>query len=183
MGTNYYAHITAEIPSQDYEELENLAKKHDQEGIISWIQKRQNKFEAAKIHLGKSSYGWQFIFNHNNWKYYDYTKESITRFLEATTYICDENDHIITIEDFWKLVESKKEGFTGKSYCDYEVQRAIQKEKGEIEDPYNLIMSVHNALCLKANSGAKRWYEETECKGETIPQDLGYRFSNSTDFS
>ena len=99
MGTNYYA-----IPKA----TEELRKR-----IISAVE-RGDFINAKimipdKIHIGKSSGGWQFCFNHNDWEYFEKNRESIEVFLLSCE-IFDEYDMCISNYDFWQMVEAKKQG-------------------------------------------------------------------------
>lgn len=82
---------------------------------------RENECENCKrfedIHLGKSSYGWQFSFNYNGGKFYKnigqmkkWTKNKVIK---------DEYGDTITYNDFWTMVESKqtKENKNHAEYC------------------------------------------------------------------
>lgn len=113
MGTNYYA-----IP---------VVNDHVKTQIKIAIDK--NEYEQAKylmpskIHIGKSSIGWQFLFNHNNGDHYAQTRASIDVFLDRCT-IFDEYNRPISKEDFWLMVESKMErqaettyGFISDGLC------------------------------------------------------------------
>lgn len=183
MGTNFYVYIEPDIQAEEYLELAQLAEKHDAEGIDMWLANRKSKFENARIHIGKSSGGWKFLFNHNNWKYYDYSRKSINTFLESCDYIYDEYDRRITVEEFWALVDSKKDGFTGKSYSEYEVKQAEEKEKGLIEDRFDLIPTLSQALRNKALAASFNFGEELYYDNKLIPYSaLGYRFANTIEF-
>lgn len=104
MGTNYYA-----IPIIDDE---------TKRSVIDALNK--NDFERARnliphrIHIGKSSIGWKFVFNHHDWVYF-YSLESLKDFLSKCR-IIDEYGRDISNEAFWKLVESKKDGINGYEY-------------------------------------------------------------------
>ena len=105
MGTNYYA-----IPKVDDD------KKKVMRDLLE-----ENRFEELKaaippneIHIGKSSMGWEFLFNHNNWRYWN-SIEGLRRFL-ATHELYDEYQSPITPREFWGLVEVKKGGLHGKEY-------------------------------------------------------------------
>ena len=95
MGTNYYA-----IPKWNDSKIKSsIVKKVMKQGI----------------HIGKSSCGWKFCFDHNNWKYFKQNKQSIVDFINSSN-IKDEYDRKITPNEFWKLVESKKDGIDNKDY-------------------------------------------------------------------
>lgn len=181
MGTNYYVYKQPIISDEEYTKLEILAKNHDITGIINWNNKNNIKLE--KIHLGKSSCGWQFCFNHNNWEYYDYSKDSILTFLKSCTHISDEYGSVITITEFWNMIDKKRSGFTGKTYCNHVLQQAIDKDNGKLEDKFDLIPTVSEAFNRKYIAEKYNWYEEHHYGQQQIPADLGYVFNSSTEFS
>lgn len=115
MGTNFYAHI---LPSKERREeikkaIDNNAFKeicHLVEDTYGKPHYGEDSYEGGKIHLGKRSSGWKFLWNanwyrilkgHSEWidnkdgsktarwvndgydvfKYYDLTKEGITQFV------------------------------------------------------------------------------------------------------
>lgn len=96
MGTNYYA----------IKKISELEK----EDIIKAI--RDDNYSVAidlipdKIHVGKSSAGWAFLFDHNNWMYFDKNKESVNNFLSECK-IFDEYGSQCNLNDFWKMVHNK----------------------------------------------------------------------------
>lgn len=97
MGTNYYA---MRIPTEKVkEEMRDAIEKEEWGRLISLI--------PTKIHIGKSSMGWVFHFNHNNWEYYSNTKDSLDKFLRACA-IEDEYYRTITVDDFWSMVKVKE---------------------------------------------------------------------------
>lgn len=116
MGTNYYL---KKLPSKERkEELIEAIKKDDVNTIRTLTDNMYNNL----IHLGKSSYGWQFDFNpnfkiHFNSKTGDreivyafpLTREGIDKFIRQDGYIIvDEYDEdsmtpTITPDEFWKI--------------------------------------------------------------------------------
>jgi len=71
------------------------------------------------IHIGKSSFGWQFIFQ-TNVGYYESTKAGVNRFLKMNKMnLYDEYGEKVSIEDFWDIVEKKKGGLTLRKYYNY----------------------------------------------------------------
>jgi hypothetical protein len=107
MGTNYYGmRIPTEndkialkkaIDNNDFSELERLTPK--------------------QIHLGKSSAGWEFLFNHNDWKYFGQTFNEVKSFIQNCA-IRNEYDEDVSFEDFWQMVENKKGVLHHKKYMD-----------------------------------------------------------------
>lgn len=96
MGCNYYA-----IKKADDELKTKICEAVN-----------DNKFGLAmelmpkEIHIGKSSGGWQFIFNHHNWEYFQESLESLKEFLLSCD-IFDEYNRAISSDAFWELVKNK----------------------------------------------------------------------------
>lgn len=166
MGTNYY--VQKAIRPSKIEEIKNLVTP---ENLYNGkLQEAINEFE--EIHIGKSSCGWQFCFDHNDWKYYDKTKESINKFisdeiLKGGKFI-DEYGDSITLKDFWDMVESKKDGFNLKSAYEQELKeyREYQIDPDKFKDRY-----------FKPRCPSLDYTDYPE----TITNE-GLRFSYSTDF-
>lgn len=59
-----------------------------------------------EIHLGKSSWGWQFLFAYNDGDYYKDVAQ-LKDWLKDKE-IFDEYDRPVTHEDFWKMIEDKQ---------------------------------------------------------------------------
>lgn len=121
MGTNYY--IVKHIRSSKLEEIKNLVTE---ENIYNGkLIDALNEFK--KIHLGKSSVGWQFLFDHNNREYYETNKESINDFIKTELQnggkLIDEYGEKIPIDIFWKIVDDHKDGFDLRSNYYYELER------------------------------------------------------------
>jgi len=105
MGTNYYA-----IPKATDERKAEICE-HLNKGDFE----RARELMPEKIHLGKSSGGWKFCFNHNKWRYYKNIPD--LRAFTKTCSIVDEYGSSVADEDFWRLVEQKqKTGIDGKEY-------------------------------------------------------------------
>lgn len=86
----------------------------------------EDKLELLKIesvHIGKSSHGWQFLFNHNDWKYFSREdKRSFVEFFENGI-IIDETGQVWEHADFWLMVNQKKDllnqdKYEGDTYFD-----------------------------------------------------------------
>lgn len=171
MGLNIYAIKNIS------DDTVGLLNKYKKTGYVKFFYQFLDKInvECSKIHIGKSSCGWKFLFNHNNWKYYDYTKDSINKFLESCAGLVNEYNEVVTIKEFWDMVEAHKNGFNGEEYFNWEVERS---KNGE-----NDFLNEDTAKELLENAKSRNWYEESICKGKQIPYDeLDYRFSISTDF-
>lgn len=98
MGTNYYG---MKIPTEEDKIKIKQAVDNGHWGLVK-------ELIPEKIHIGKSSGGWQFCFDHNYWQYFDKDYNEIKEFINSL-YITDEYGENITRRSFWKKVERKKE--------------------------------------------------------------------------
>lgn len=112
MGTNYYA-VPKWNDSKIKSRIIEKVKNNDFDNAIILIEELKEMNRG--IHIGKSSCGWKFCFDHNNWKYFKQNKQSIVDFINSSN-IKDEYDREITPDEFWKLVESKKDDIDSKEY-------------------------------------------------------------------
>jgi hypothetical protein len=180
MGTNYYGKIkpskaqgrmirtlwdeaNVQVSNKNVKELEYI------------VESLKVEEKRLLIHIGKCSYGWQFLFNHNNWEYYKCTPESIDEFLNSCEYIVDEYGGKIPVPEFWEMVRSHMNGFDIESYSKDQIRKAKLKEAGKLEDKYNWIPTVKQA------EAQYNMYKEHDFH-EIIYHDSGLRFSDSTDF-
>lgn len=106
MGTNFY--LVRKLDDTQMVKAMTLLINHDYEEVKETL--------PQAIHIGKSSAGWQFCFNHNNWKYF-HSKPSLEEFLVSGT-IYDEYGRSVSPEDFWGKVHSKKEGLNHTTYME-----------------------------------------------------------------
>ena len=97
MGTNFYG---KKIPTK--KQLEEIADTVLQ-GKLEIVKEMLEDFET--IHIGKSSGGWRFLFDHNSCvrPTFEEYKEWVSEF-EITS----EYGEKVSQEDFWKLVERKQ---------------------------------------------------------------------------
>lgn len=110
MGTNYYAYkkLTKEQKNKIVQSLEN----DEYDSVIFDINQLSNK-----VHIGKQSYGWKFIFNPNLFKYYEPTIKSIDDYLRGDNILLkDEYGRKISIDEFWKMVENSKDKLDNREY-------------------------------------------------------------------
>jgi hypothetical protein len=79
MGTNYY--VVKKINDDNFiNDINKIVKISSAFKLKNNIEKYiQNK--CAIVHIGKSSGGWKFLFNHNDEKYYKKTRDSIDKFI------------------------------------------------------------------------------------------------------
>ena len=107
MSTNYYA--IRKIDSELETKLISLIKSGDVEAVRELLPER--------VHIGKKSAGWKYIFNHNDWRLFSKTRESINDYLSLCN-LFDEYKEPITLEEFWKIAEPKSDECDAAEYLD-----------------------------------------------------------------
>ena len=98
MGVNYYA-----IQKSPDSILKESGSTNTITTLEEWIEEQKSK---EYIHIGKSSAGWKFTFNNNEWRYYT-TIDELKEWLKSHLIISEYGD-VISFEDFWNKVESKQ---------------------------------------------------------------------------
>lgn len=156
MGTNYYR---KRILTK--EEKSNLIKAIEEDRITSftyiketakvpWETVSSKDLEIPlKVHIGKNSWGWRFLFNSNNFKFYEANKESIQQFIESGI-LEDEYGEQHTFIDFWEnCVEKNKNKYTLKQYYHDNPQNNMYKvNSSEYEKVINeLRFSLQTDFC------------------------------------
>ena len=110
MGTNFYA--IKQLPNSIKGKICELIETDQYDEA-----KKLFDDNYEKIHIGKSSFGWKFIFDYNHFKYYDLNRKSINDFLcRNDVKLYDEYGEQVSIDDFWRLVDSKKDGYDNISF-------------------------------------------------------------------
>ena len=117
MGTNYYWRplVTEEEREKILEKVKN--SKTIQE-IKDFIYYNLSNGEKSEIHIGKSSHGWQFLFNLGIRNYthgQSLKKEDIDKWFRSGV-IFDEYGDEISADDFWALVDYKKDDMDYDEY-------------------------------------------------------------------
>ena len=117
MGTNYYWRplVTEEEREKILEKVKN--SKTIQE-IKDFIYYNLSNGEKSEIHIGKSSHGWQFLFNLGIRNYthgQSLKKEDIDKWFRSGV-IFDEYGDEISVDDFWALVDYKKDDMDYNEY-------------------------------------------------------------------
>lgn len=170
MGTNFYkvlkpkytkkqkAEITKKINEQtkklkEYFNDNNYIDRYDIEDYFEML----NELQPVRVHLGKRSGGWQFLWNHNNEKYYKKTLQSIKEFLD---------------EDNGFIVDEYGERFTTEQFLNEEIGEAMYN------DPDRFI----NGSQYDDKQG-KKYSAWIKCSKYEFTTDEGLRFSTSTEFS
>lgn len=103
MGTNYY--LKKKVTEDDKRIINNLLYRGDYD---VWDQIRNYcDNQDNEIHLGKNSWGWKFLFDLNDKKYYSDTKASIDEWLSNPEYeIFNEYGEKLSKDEFWNMVLS-----------------------------------------------------------------------------
>lgn len=166
MSTNYYLH--RHIPRKTLQKIKSLVSDE----FIYNGQLQQILDDFKPIHIGKASAGWQFCFDHNDWKYYDKTKKSIRTFiineLLEGGQLVDEYGKPTTLVRLWDIVEKNKDGLNSKT--NYELERKEWEE-------YQLNPEKFTDRYFKPHPPST-----LELQYPDILTDEGLRFAYSTDF-
>lgn len=169
MGTNFYkvlkpkytkkqkAQIIKKINEQtkklkDYFNDNNYIDKYD----IKEYHEMLKELQPVIVHLGKRSWGWQFLWNHNNEKYYEKTLQSIKEFLD---------------EDNGFIIDEYGERFTTDQFLNEEIGEAMYN------DPERFI----NGYQYDAKKESS--YLWASCAKYEFTTEEGLRFSVSTEFA
>lgn len=125
MGTNFYYKIP--IQKRTVKELrEMITEDPDYDNIRECLDELEKNHN---IHLGKRSYGWQFLWDFHNGKFYGANLRSIKNFLETGGgYIINEYGEKFTIEQFFGD-EIKDCLYKDKSHCDAYSYHAAHPEE------------------------------------------------------
>lgn len=112
MGTNYY--YIRKIEDSDrvelnkrIDEVKRILNETDNARelklhLSAMLDHIEYDMKDTTIHIGKRSSGWQFLFNHNDFEYYEPTLESIKAFLNRPGgKIIDEYGEEYTADEFW----------------------------------------------------------------------------------
>lgn len=105
MGTNYY--LVKKLEDVQVIKAILLLISHDYQGVKDML--------PEEIHIGKSSSGWQFTFDHNNWEHFEKSRKSVEKFLKSGTIYCEYGERV-SLEEFWEKVKSKKGGMYSKEH-------------------------------------------------------------------
>lgn len=115
MGTNYYRRGLLN---------EDQKKAFERAIQISDFQKVDEFYNIyKKVHIGKASAGWKFLWDANYFQYFEPNKESIYKWLKEGI-IIDEYGKIQPYEEFIKYIEERSkspyyqhDAFTYEHYC------------------------------------------------------------------
>ena len=117
MGTNYYWRplITEEEREKLLEKTKNVKTLQE---IKDFICNDILKERESEVQIGKSSCGWQFLFYLGIRKYtcgQSLKKEDIDKWFHSGI-IVDEYGDEISVDDFWQLVDTKKNAMDYDQY-------------------------------------------------------------------
>lgn len=95
----------------------------------------KRKDQEEPIHIGKRSYGWRFLWDAHEFRYFEPNEDSIYEFLNSGI-IKDEYGREFTYKEFMdgEVGDSLTEGFDlEKYYAEYDTERWYHAPKNEIE--------------------------------------------------
>lgn len=128
MGTNFYRKkiLTIDERKEIHKKLDDIIDGRNFESYDSLVNDIEVLYRG--VHIGKSSFGWQFCFDHNWGEYYKLSKESLLNWLkEPNTYIENEYGTRYTYDEFIKYVEDHNNNpnnkWTAKTYDEFEKSR------------------------------------------------------------
>lgn len=122
MGTNFY--LIHPIPQEKKEEFkrkvdstDNLDEIYDAITEVFGVKEDYRTGDTNyRVHIGKRSCGWQFLFSRAIERHCRLTEKGIKKWL-GTGKIVDEYGDEYTVEEFWKeSVEGFKSGITSDEY-------------------------------------------------------------------
>ena len=161
MGTNVYAIRKNPRTLPAWDKIEQAVTAKDPWKLMEETEALDRDLEENRVHLGKRSGGWRFLFDYQGWKYFDHTESSIREFLEGCFGIEDEYGTYYDVDSFWKeFAVWNPTGLDGKAY---------EERDGTPES--------------KARARENDYYESHYSPAGPIPDSLPYRFSNHTDFA
>lgn len=108
MGTNFYCveKISRKQRSKIKSLLSEYAELVDKADAACDFHKQHNKYNEMlldfipeKVHLGKRSWGWQFLWDYHDGRYFKANLDSIKEYLKDKI-IFDEDDEVFTLEQF-----------------------------------------------------------------------------------
>lgn len=111
MGTNFYAILP--VKKRTTNKLRILASKLDNQQLINLEDEMydiQQDLKCYKVHLGKRSYGWAFLWDANDLKYYEPTLASIKKFID---------------DNHAKIIDEYGEEFTWDQFINDEIKHCL----------------------------------------------------------
>lgn len=191
MGTNFYA--KRQITDDTLQSMKRIVDIILQPGtndvrllnVEALKELCDRTLETTNIHLGKRSSGWQFLWDHNDGKFYDLSLKDIHKFVkeECGNVVYDEYGDVYSWEDFIK---------EEIGYCLYQGEKYWNGEAynrwvlSDDVDEFNNSESMKRMAREYLNEPKKviticdKEYE-TYCHDFTTKD--GLRFASSTDFS
>lgn len=111
MGTNFYAILP--VKKRTTNKLRKLASKLDTQQLINLEDEMYDihqDLKCYKVHLGKRSYGWAFLWDANDLKYYEPTLVSIKKFID---------------DNHAKIIDECGEEFTWDQFINDEIKHCL----------------------------------------------------------
>jgi hypothetical protein len=130
MGTNFYYKIPL-----SKREIQDLKDSITEDPSLSTFEDLAAIYTDKKvIHLGKRSYGWQFLWNYNDGDFYKDNLESIIKFLkEEGGWIENEYGDKFNVEQFFNEIQDCL--YKDENHCDAISYHLKHPEEPCYEDP------------------------------------------------
>lgn len=144
MGMNFY--VKVKLTSKQKDEIRHYLLE-DRYDII-----RALLDEAEDIHIGKSSAGWKFLWDVNNFKYFGKSKQEMFDWLKDKD-IIDEEDRHYTFEQFLKRIRITEGDDAVKYHKDHQ---------DEYREFYNIPIEFP-AECLKIDQYCEFYLDDCRC--------------------
>lgn len=149
MGTNFY--YKTPLKKRDKHILHKIINTLPESDIYDLKEKLNEIEQRMSIHLGKRSYGWQFLWDYHNGNYYDASLKSIKKYLnDRNGWIQNEYDEKFTIEEFFE--EIKDSLYKNEKHCD-----AYQYYQNHPEEPLYYNINEHE---FQSKDGLRFSYDE-----------------------
>lgn len=153
MGTNFYYKIP--LKKRDKEVLHGMIDNLPECGFNEINEKLAELEQETNIHLGKRSYGWQFLWDYHNGKFYKASLKSIKEFIRYNNgWIEDEYGQTFTMEEFFND-EIGDRLYLDENHCD-----AYQYHKNHPEEPLHYNIHEHE---FQSEDGLRFSYDENFC--------------------
>lgn len=191
MGTNFYA--KRKVSDDTLQAIKRtvdimLQPATDQVRLLNMEVLKElcdRTLEDSNIHLGKRSAGWQFLWDHNDGKFYDLSLKGIHQFVkeECGNVVYDEYGDVYSWEDFIKeeigycLYQGEKY-WNGEAYNRWVLSDDVD-EFNNSESMKRMAREYLNEPKKVITISDKEY--ETYCHDFTTKD--GLRFASSTDFS
>lgn len=133
MGTNFYAR--KKISQKQRDKFCDYIENNEVLKAANFL--AELKEATKRIHIGKRSCGWKFLWDCHDFKYFEPSKKSLMEFLSSCE-IANEYDEELTLEEFLKELDGfLDKGYDIETYYNDERNKTIYRHlesKGKIDE-------------------------------------------------